>query len=373
MFQNQVHLSVKRKKEDDDITLVERDNYTCENDKTEDLVKAQVPEEFLSSITISDHDHDNKRLKHTNDRLPQAKNRESLKAKTKKMPKMESCKLKQNSKKEILSRPEVNKLLKEIEKLNTENEILVLENKCNVDSFNELKVNNEEKSLLLSQLKTEKDQYLSEEEKLKKRIKDLEKSVVELAERSEEGKKDYFDLVKEREKMAAKLYLYDGKISNFETDICDLREEKEELSGRLLDKDSRVKVLERKISVLVERNKKYLLAYKSSLAKREEENQASRRRVLQLSKDLDLRKRKIQILREEISVRDALIAERTSELTDMTSKMTSSRSSPNSPADFGRRFHDTPSGSYHLRKSHDSHSLVALDIISEVTDAVFSR
>ena len=286
---------------------------------------------------------------------------------------MEKFQLERNSDKETQPSPEVNKLLKEIEKLKTENEILLLENKCNVDSFNELKVSNEEKSLLLSELKTEIVRYLSEEEKLKKRVQDLEKSVVELTEKIEDGNKDYSDFVKEREEMAAKSSLYDGIISNLETDICDLREEKDELSGRLLDKDNRVAVLERKISVLVERNKKYLLAYKSSLARREEENQANRRRVLQLSKDLDLRKRKIQILREEITVRDALIAERTSELTDMTSKMTSSRSFPNRPTDSGKIFRGTRSRSYQLRKSNDSHSLVALGIITEVTDAVFSR
>ena len=290
MFQNQVHLSVKSEKEDVDITLVERDSGECENDKTEDSVKAQVPAESLSSVTTSDHD--NKRRKLSNDRLPQANKRESLKTKTRKLPKMEKCQLEQNSDKETLPRPEVNKLLKEIEKLKTENEILLLENKCNVDSFNELKVSNEEKSLLLSELKTEIVRYLSEEEKLKKRVKDLEKSVVELTEKIEEGNKDYSDLVKQRGEMAAKSSLYDGIIANLETDICDLREEKEELSGRLLDKDNRVAVLERKVSVLVERNKKYLLAYKSSLARGEEENQANRRRVMQLSKDLDLRKRK---------------------------------------------------------------------------------
>ena len=196
-----------------------------------------------------------------------------------------------------------------------------------------MKVENEEKSLLISKLKAKEVQYLSQEEDFKKRIKDLEKSVINLTDRIEKGKRDYSDLIKERDRIEGNFVsitkvkienerletinknLHDGKISKLEKDIDELREEKEDMSRLLLDRDNRVQDLGEKVSVLVERNKKYLLAYKTSLAKRKtsnimkEEAEANKLKVLQLSEDLDLRKRKIKVLKEEISVKDALIAE----------------------------------------------------------------
>ena len=261
-----------------------------ENPKVEVLNKS-----LTSNLTIGSSTDILKKLKPGDKKLVQVKHRvtsvsaskslepsKKSKEKRQKTPKVEKLEINTKSSQSI-SNLEVEKLKREILKLNTENEILTLKNNS-----------------------------------IEKKIAALERSQVNLTEQSEKSRRDYNELLEDRERMKKKIKMLTHvqtkieRINNINENLLSenkkLKGEREETASLLLEKNNRINDLDKKVFVLVERNKKYLIAYKKN-REGEKKHDLMKLQVGQLKNKLILKDKEITVLEEIISSKESEITQ----------------------------------------------------------------
>ena len=261
-----------------------------ENPKVEVLNKS-----LTSNLTIGSSTDILKKLKPGDKKLVQVKHRvtsvsaskslepsKKSKEKRQKTPKVEKLEINTKSSQSI-SNLEVEKLKREILKLNTENEILTLKNNS-----------------------------------IEKKIAALERSQVKLTEQSEKSRRDYNELLEDRERMKKKITMLTDvqtkieRINNINENLLSenkkLKGEREETASLLLEKNNRINDLDKKVFVLVERNKKYLIAYKKN-REGEKKHDLMKLQVGQLKNKLILKDKEITVLEEIISSKESEITQ----------------------------------------------------------------
>ena len=261
-----------------------------ENPKVEVLNKS-----LTSNLTIGSSTDILKKLKPGDKKLVQVKHRvtsvsaskslepsKKSKEKRQKTPKVEKLEINTKSSQSI-SNLEVEKLKREILKLNTENEILTLKNNS-----------------------------------IEKKIAALERSQVNLTEQSEKSRRDYNELLEDRERMKKKITMLTHvqtkieRINNINENLLSenkkLKGEREETASLLLEKNNRINDLDKKVFVLVERNKKYLIAYKKN-REGEKKHDLMKLQVGQLKNKLILKDKEITVLEEIISSKESEITQ----------------------------------------------------------------
>ena len=141
---------------------------------------------------------------------------------------------------------------------------------------------------------------------------------MKLTEQSEKSRRDYKELLEDRERMKKKITMLTHvqtkieRINNINENLLSenkkLKGEREKTASLLQEKNNRINDLDKKVFVLVERNKKYLIAYKKN-REGEKKHDLMKLQVGQLKNKLILKDKEITVLEEIISSKESEITQ----------------------------------------------------------------